>query len=114
MAGSHSHGIIPTAARLNNGIGLIVEVDFLAWQRHDGTLLDAAHTLGDSDGDGDVDADDLAAFSLAFGPLPVFIGIVAVPEPGMLRYGWAAGGRPVDWVLAVADSSAAGALKLSC
>ena len=27
-----------------------------------GTLLDATHALGDSDGDGDVDMDDLAAF----------------------------------------------------
>ena len=69
---------------VDNVIGLIVEVDFLAWQHHDGALLGAAHTLGDSDGDGDVDAEDLVAFRLAFGPPPVFSGIVSVPEPGTI------------------------------
>ncbi len=43
--------------------------DFLTWQRHYGTLLDATHAMGDSDGDGD--ADDLAAFRLAFGSPPI-------------------------------------------
>ncbi len=42
------------------------------------------HAMGDSDGDGDVDVDDLVAFRLAFGPPPVFSGIVSVPEPGTI------------------------------
>ena len=46
--------------------------------------MGASYTLGDSKGDGDVDADDLAAFRLVFGPSPVFSGIVAVPEPGTI------------------------------
>jgi hypothetical protein len=44
--------------------------------------------LGDSDSDGDVDADDLAPFQLAFGPPPIFSGpisgLVSVPEPGTI------------------------------
>ena len=51
--------------------------------------------LGDSDGDGDVDADDLLAFQLTFGLPPVFSGpisdILAVPEPGTI--GLALGSR---------------------
>ena len=49
-----------------------------------GTLLVASHALGGSDGEGDVDADDLAVFQLAFGLPPVFSGIVSVPEPGTI------------------------------
>jgi hypothetical protein len=64
--------------------GLVDGADFLTWQRHYGTLLDATRSMGDSDGDGDVDADDLVAFRLAFGPPPVFSGIVSVPEPGTI------------------------------
>jgi hypothetical protein len=64
--------------------GLVSGADFLTWQHHYGTLLDATHAMGDSDGDGDVDADDLAAFQLAFGSSPVFSGVVSVPEPGTI------------------------------
>jgi hypothetical protein len=68
--------------------GLVGGADFLTWQRNYSTLLDATHALGDSDGDADVDVDDLAAFQLAFGPPPVFSGpisgIVSVPEPGTI------------------------------
>ncbi|MEO2048779.1 MAG: hypothetical protein ABGX16_19660 [Pirellulales bacterium] len=71
-----------------NEDGLVGGGDFLTWQRNYRSLLDATHTLGDSDGDGDVDVDDLAAFQLAFGPPPVFSGpisgIVSVPEPGAI------------------------------
>ena len=64
--------------------GLVGGADFLTWQRNYGTLLDATHAMGDSDGDGDVVADDLAAFQLAYGAPPILNGTVSVPEPGTI------------------------------
>ncbi|MCA9261541.1 MAG: hypothetical protein KDA61_20130, partial [Planctomycetales bacterium] len=66
--------------------GVIDGVDFLIWQQHAGTLVNASRNQGDADGDGDVDADDLLGFNAALGPTPLasVLAIHAVPEPAGL------------------------------
>lgn len=53
-------------------------IDFLTWQRSVGVAVDAMRGIGDANGDGDVDAGDLAAWTAAFGNAPP---VGAVPEP---------------------------------
>jgi len=58
-------------------------VDFFAWQRGFGTLINATHADGDADGDGDVDTDDLGIYrsELAIGAPSLSSSLLAVPEP---------------------------------
>ena len=68
-----------------NDNGAVDGADFLAWQRGVGTLVDAPPSIGDADGDGDVDADDLALFATAYGAvIPAqapLSSASAIPEP---------------------------------
>ncbi|MBL9162361.1 MAG: hypothetical protein JNL18_06510 [Planctomycetaceae bacterium] len=74
--------------------------DFLAWQRNNGLTTGATKAQGDANGDGAVNADDLAAWKSQFGGggfagpgvlvrgvvTYVGAGIAAVPEPTSLLY----------------------------
>ena len=56
--------------------------DFLIWQQHNGTLINATNADGDADGDGDVDNDDLAVWNSVVGlSLPTAAAVSGLPEP---------------------------------
>lgn len=69
-----------------NEDGSISGADFLAWQRGYGKLVNAGRADGDSNGDGDVDADDLAFLhsELAAVNPALAAALFAVPEPSTL------------------------------
>ena len=65
--------------------GFISGNDFLIWQRNLGKLVDAQHTEGDANGDGMVDAADLALLNAGVMPPPMaHLASRAVPEPAAI------------------------------
>lgn len=62
--------------------GVVDGLDFFTWQQNLGILVNATHSQGDADGDGDVDDIDLAIYEIQYGTSPVVPTIVGIPEPG--------------------------------
>ncbi|MCA9229996.1 MAG: right-handed parallel beta-helix repeat-containing protein [Planctomycetales bacterium] len=63
--GAYEAQVAPSADYVDDD--LISGLDFLAWQRGAGTSSGATRANGDSDGDGDVDSSDLAAWEATYG-----------------------------------------------
>lgn len=55
--------------------------DFLIWQRNNGLSAGGVNTNGDANGDGAVNAADLALWKSGFGLPPAVAAVSAVPEP---------------------------------
>ncbi len=66
-----------------NGDGIVNVLDLTIWQNNVPILAGAPKTLGDADGDGDVDGSDFMKIQRDFGVLPV-PAFTAVPEPSTL------------------------------
>jgi hypothetical protein len=68
-----------------NEDGYVDGADLMAWQLHNGKLINAAHADGDADGDGDVDGDDLSAWKQGLIATPAAqIASTGVPEPSAM------------------------------
>jgi len=62
--------------------GFVDGLDFLAWQQNSGLIGGALNADGDANGDGNVDAADLAIWETQYGgPPPLSSSLASVPEP---------------------------------
>ncbi|MBX3425773.1 MAG: lamin tail domain-containing protein [Pirellulales bacterium] len=83
-AGPPIFDLVPAAPPLDADFDdstLVDGSDFLIWQRNNGTTSGATNSQGDADLDGDVDADDLAAWTSNYGQPQATAVVAAVPEP---------------------------------
>lgn len=66
-----------------NSDNVINGADLDIWRMNVGMMVPPG-TLGDADGDGDVDGNDFMIWQRTLGPVPVVPAVGAVPEPGSL------------------------------
>jgi hypothetical protein len=82
-------GVGPAINANFDGVGGVNGNDFLIWQQNLGISSGATLAQGDSDGNGTVDATDLANWKTQFGT-PAVAAVGAVPEPGTFALAGAA------------------------
>ena len=76
---------VPVGADFN-GDGIVNSLDLLIWENNYPIASGALKTMGDADGDGDVDGSDFFKIQTDFGVLPVppIVASSVVPEPSTL------------------------------
>jgi hypothetical protein len=94
---TYTTAVVPTDDADFDGDNDVDGNDFLAWQRNVGVTTGATIEMGDANGDGAVNAGDLAIWRGDFGTPGVAAAAGAIPEPMSASLAWLAAAVVSRW-----------------